>query len=172
MLIITSAMPMGFPPWLSRMQTDHHLIVWYSSHSGEMKQLDVDVSPPANIMTFTVKCETKFGHDRPTNTGVDSKRTNGQTNPNYSMINTYLHGFWQYIWQSPGMGNTFNVPLLPVRLYDHKWDKTKQSLNIPILPEAFLTFASKSSIGPSCAAHGPCTPCTLGLGAMKWQLTD
>ena len=35
-----------------------------------------------------------------------------------------------------------------------------QIQNIPILPEAFLTFASKSSIGPSCAAHGPYTPCT------------
>ncbi len=30
-------------------------------------------------------------------------------------------------------------------------------VNIPILPEAFLTFASKSSIGPSYAAHGPYT---------------
>ncbi len=37
--------------------------------------------------------------------------------------------------------------------------------NILILPEAFLTFASKSSIGPSYAAHGPYTPCTLN--AMK-----
>ena len=27
--------------------------------------------------------------------------------------------------------------------------------NIPILPKAFLNFASKSSIGPSYAAHGP-----------------
>ena len=35
------------------------------------------------------------------------------------------------------------------------------NLNIPILPEAFLTFASKSSIGPSYAAHGPYTQCTL-----------
>ncbi len=26
--------------------------------------------------------------------------------------------------------------------------------NIPILPEAFLTFASKSSVGPSCVANG------------------
>ncbi len=42
-----------------------------------------------------------------------------------------------------------------------------QHLNIPILPEAFLTFASKSSIGPSCAAHAPYNPCTLS--AMKWQ---
>ncbi len=28
---------------------------------------------------------------------------------------------------------------------------------MPILPEAFLTFASKSSIGPSYAAYGPYT---------------
>ena len=35
--------------------------------------------------------------------------------------------------------------------------------NIPILPEAFLTFASKNSIGPSYVAHGPYkwTSCTL-----------
>ncbi len=33
--------------------------------------------------------------------------------------------------------------------------------NIPILPKAFLTFASKSSIGPSYATYGPYTPCTL-----------
>ncbi len=29
-------------------------------------------------------------------------------------------------------------------------------INIPILPEAFLTFASKSSVGPSQPANGPC----------------
>ena len=34
-------------------------------------------------------------------------------------------------------------------------------LNIPILIEDFLTFASKSSIGPSYAACGPYTPFTL-----------
>ena len=28
-LFITSALPMGFSPWLSRMQTDCHLIVWW-----------------------------------------------------------------------------------------------------------------------------------------------
>ncbi len=39
--------------------------------------------------------------------------------------------------------------------------------NIPILPEAFLTFVSKSSIGPSYAAYGPYTPCALH--AMKWR---
>ncbi len=33
--------------------------------------------------------------------------------------------------------------------------------NIPILPEAFLTFASKSSNGPSHAAHGLYIPHTL-----------
>ena len=38
--------------------------------------------------------------------------------------------------------------------------------NIPILPETFLTFASKGSIGPSYAAHAPYTQCTLN--AMKW----
>ena len=31
--------------------------------------------------------------------------------------------------------------------------------DIPILPEAFLNFASKSSLGPSYAANGPYTPC-------------
>ena len=35
------------------------------------------------------------------------------------------------------------------------------------IPEAFLTFASKSFNGPSCAAHGPYTPCTLS--AVKWR---
>ncbi len=35
----------------------------------------------------------------------------------------------------------------------------KLQKNIPILPESFLTFASKSSIGPSCAAHGTYTLC-------------
>ncbi len=33
---------------------------------------------------------------------------------------------------------------------------TKVNLNIPILPEAFLTFASKSSIGPSYMQHMDC----------------
>ncbi len=37
--------------------------------------------------------------------------------------------------------------------------------NIPILPEAFMTFASKSSIGPSCAAHWPYTNQVLTLCA-------
>ncbi len=35
---------------------------------------------------------------------------------------------------------------------------TNTNCNIPILPEAFLTFASKSCTGPSFAAHGPYTP--------------
>ena len=38
------------------------------------------------------------------------------------------------------------------------WNAT---LNIPILPEAFLTFASKSSIGPSYAAHGQYIQCAF-----------
>ncbi len=38
---------------------------------------------------------------------------------------------------------------------------SEQKNNIPILPDPFLTFASKSSIGPSYAFHGPYTPCTL-----------
>ncbi len=42
----------------------------------------------------------------------------------------------------------------------------KYSRNIPILPEAFLTFVSKKSIGPSYTAHGPHPPWTLY--AMKW----
>ena len=41
--------------------------------------------------------------------------------------------------------------------------------NIPILPEALLTFAGKSSIGPSYVAHEPYTPCTLR--ALKWLPT-
>ncbi len=32
----------------------------------------------------------EFGHDRSINDGVDSKRTNGRTNPNYSMMITPL----------------------------------------------------------------------------------
>ena len=37
---------------------------------------------------------------------------------------------------------------------------TNMIINIPILPEAFWTFASRSSIGPSYAFHVPYTPCT------------
>ena len=33
-------------------------------------------------------------------------------------------------------------------------DEEVSMINIPILPEAFLTFASKSSVGPSYAANG------------------
>ncbi len=44
----------------------------------------------------------------------------------------------------------------------------KSNQNIPILPEAFLTFASKSSIGPSCVAHGPYTPCTI-VHSVLWS---
>ena len=35
------------------------------------------------------------------------------------------------------------------------------SSNIPILPEAFLTFGSKSSVGPSNAANGSYTACLV-----------
>ena len=40
-----------------------------------------------------------------------------------------------------------------------------------MLPEAFLTFATKSSIGPSYAAHGPYTLCTLRGTSDKSQLS-
>ncbi len=33
-------------------------------------------------------------------------------------------------------------------------NKRNNIINIPILPEAFLTFASKSSVGPSYVANG------------------
>ncbi len=51
------------------------------------------------------------------------------------------------------------IPVFPVKwqfspVFFFWW---KAPVNIPILPEAFLTFASKSSIGPSRAAHGPYT---------------
>ncbi len=36
-------------------------------------------------------------------------------------------------------------------LYCQRWNLLE---NIPILPEAFLTFASKSSVGPSYVANG------------------
>ncbi len=48
---------MGVPPWLSRVQTDCHLIVWWSSWVYRSK-----------------------------NAGVVSRQTDGRTNPNYSMI--------------------------------------------------------------------------------------
>ena len=41
------------------------------------------------------------------------------------------------------------------------------NINIPILPEAFLTFVSKSSVGPSYAAHGPYTQCTVSPEIFK-----
>ncbi len=33
-ITITSALPMGFAPWLSCVQTDYHLIVWWSSYGA------------------------------------------------------------------------------------------------------------------------------------------
>ncbi len=72
-----------------------------------------------------------------------------------------LHGFSGYWNHQPP-----NI-LSPWLLVSFKiWGGTKWFINIPILPEAFLTFESKSSVGPSYAAHGPYTPCTLH--AMNW----
>ncbi len=46
--------------------------------------------------------------------------------------------------------------LIPQELCKNSWiyNRSISNLNIPILPEAFLTFASKSSVGPSYVANG------------------
>ncbi len=51
---------------------------------------------------------------------------------------------------------SFALRSVTFRLFDlpYLYSKSKVYRNIPILPEAFLTFASKSSCGPSYDANG------------------
>ena len=48
----------------------------------------------------------------------------------------------------------FRIAETPHPLFYLTWENTVSRENIPILPEAFLTFASKSSVGPSYVANG------------------
>ena len=66
-ICITSALPMGFPPWHSRIQTDFHLIVWWSWDSihlyfGKVEELQNTVKKKYLISSRIIRMKNATWH--------------------------------------------------------------------------------------------------------------